>query len=88
MPSTVHGFDTVHCCTCYSDDGLRERRKAERADRNERMKEKLQGMKRKQKQADDWQQLKRSIFQPMNIGLAILVLGGGALVYSYYASRS
>lgn len=74
--------------SCFSDDGLRERRKAERTERNERMREKLHGMKRKQKQADDWQHLKRSIFQPMNIGLAILVLGGGALVYSYYTSRA
>ena len=73
---------------CFSDDGLRERRKSERTERNERMRETLKGMKRKQKQADEWQQLKRSIFQPMNIGLAILVLGGGALVYSYYSSRA
>ncbi|XP_034233065.1 tyrosine-protein phosphatase non-receptor type 2 isoform X2 [Thrips palmi] len=43
-----------------SDDGLRERRKSERSDRNDRMREKIQGMKRKQKQADEWQQLKRS----------------------------
>ncbi|XP_026290335.1 tyrosine-protein phosphatase non-receptor type 2 isoform X1 [Frankliniella occidentalis] len=71
-----------------SDDGLRKRRKVERAERKGKMQERLQGMKRKQQQADDWQKLKRSIFQPMNIGLAILVLGGGALVYSYYASRS
>ncbi|KAJ1523748.1 hypothetical protein ONE63_001581 [Megalurothrips usitatus] len=71
----------------FSDDGVRHR-KPDRAERNERMQEKLITMKRKQMQAEEWQQFKRSIFQPMNIGLAILVLGGGALVYSYYASRS
>ncbi|XP_069692540.1 tyrosine-protein phosphatase non-receptor type 2-like isoform X3 [Periplaneta americana] len=68
-----------------SRDGVARRRRAER---KERVTQQVRDMKRKQQAAESWQQMKRSILQPLTIGIGVgVLLIGGAIAYSYLSSR-
>ncbi|PSN29557.1 Tyrosine-protein phosphatase non-receptor type 2 [Blattella germanica] len=68
-----------------TDSNLRKRKRHEQ---KERMAQQVKEMKRKQQAAESWQQMKRSLLQPLTIGIGVSVLLlGGALAYGYYASR-
>jgi hypothetical protein len=62
-----------------SEASLLRRRKRE--ERRERTTEQVRDIKRKQREAEEWQEMKRSLFQPVNIGVGILILGGSILLY-------
>jgi hypothetical protein len=38
-------------------------------------------IKRKQQEAESWQELKKSLLQPLRLGVGVLLLGGGAFLY-------
>ena len=85
----VYVHFSLFCCTellhlCCRDSNLRKRIRSER---NERMTQQVQEMKRKQQAAESWQQLKRSILQPLTIGIGVgVLLLGGAIAYSYFTN--
>jgi TctA family transporter len=59
-----------------------------RAEKKERLAQHVQDIKRKQQAAESWQQMKRSILQPLTIGIGVgVILLGGAIAYSYFTSR-
>ncbi|XP_023713038.1 tyrosine-protein phosphatase non-receptor type 2 isoform X3 [Cryptotermes secundus] len=64
-------------------DGVRMR-----SVRKDRLLQQVREIKRKQQAAESWQQLKRSILQPLTIGIGVgVLLLGGAIAYSYFTSR-
>jgi hypothetical protein len=72
-------------CLCCRDGSLRQRIRSER---KERMTQQVREIKRKQQAAESWQQMKRSILQPLTIGIGVgVILLGGAIAYSYFTSR-
>lgn len=69
-------------------DGGSAVRQRIRADRKERMTQQVREMKRRQQAAESWQQMKRSLLQPLTIGLGVgVLLLGGAIAYSYFSNR-
>lgn len=48
--------------------------------------ERIQEMKRKQQQAESWNQIKRSLLQPFSFTIGALLIGG-VLAFSYFTSR-
>jgi len=48
------------------------------------MADKLKIMKRKQKEQEKWEQIKRSWFYPLrNLGIGVLALSGGVMIVAY-----
>ncbi|XP_046468952.1 tyrosine-protein phosphatase non-receptor type 2 isoform X3 [Neodiprion pinetum] len=62
--------------------------KNELRQRNLAKKEKLAAqvreMKRRQKETEEWQQLKRSLFKPLSIGIGAAIVGGGVIAFCGY----
>ncbi|XP_050301110.1 tyrosine-protein phosphatase non-receptor type 2 isoform X2 [Anthonomus grandis grandis] len=69
-----------------SDDGksnsaeIRHRRRVERKNQLEKQ---VRDMKRRQQSTEQWQQLKRSLYVPLLVGGAAILLGGGLAAYFY-----
>ncbi|XP_058809203.1 tyrosine-protein phosphatase non-receptor type 2 [Phymastichus coffea] len=55
-----------------SKNELRRRR----LEKKERMEAQVRDMKRRQKESEDWQKFKRSIFSPLSLGLVAAIVGG------------
>jgi len=70
--------------TTNSPDGVRQRKHEERI---AAVAEKVQEMKRKQQQNESWNNFKRSLLQPINISIGVLVVGGGIFLISYLVNR-
>ncbi|KAL7297678.1 hypothetical protein TKK_0009344 [Trichogramma kaykai] len=59
-----------------------------RMEKKERLDAQVRGMKRRQKESEDWQQLKRSLFSPISLGVGAAIVGGGVLAfYTLYYGR-
>lgn len=63
-------------------------RKNEVRHRNKEKKERLAAqvreMKRRQKETEEWQKLKRSLFKPLTIGIGAAIVGGGIIAICGY----
>jgi len=62
----------------YSEAELRRRKRIENTTKQ------VQEIKRKQKDVEAWQELKRSLLKPLAVGVGVLLLGGGYLCYRYF----
>ncbi|KAF7988645.1 hypothetical protein HCN44_001218 [Aphidius gifuensis] len=60
-----------------SQNGIRRRNP-------EKLKKQVQDIKRKLKEAEDWQELKRSLFKPVTIGIGTMIIGGGVIALCSY----
>lgn len=57
-------------------------------EKKDRLTAQVREMKRRQKQTEDWQKLKRSLFKPVTIGIGTVIIGGGVVaICSYLYSR-
>lgn len=61
-------------------------RQRKRIERQVATAERIQEMKRKQQQAESWNQIKRSLLQPFSFTIGALLIGG-VLAFSYFTSR-
>jgi tyrosine-protein phosphatase non-receptor type 1 len=50
-------------------------------EKKDRMDAQVREMKRRQKESEDWQKLKRSLFSPLSLGLGAAIVGGSVLAY-------
>nr|CAD7405988.1 unnamed protein product [Timema poppensis] len=68
------------------ESSLRQRNRAERT---KRLEEQVKDIQRKQKAAESWQQWKRSLFQPLTIGIGVgvILIGGGLWASSYFSHK-
>ncbi|XP_070156159.1 tyrosine-protein phosphatase non-receptor type 1-like isoform X2 [Polyergus mexicanus] len=57
-------------------------------EKNERLAAQVREMKRRQKETEEWQKLKRSLFTPLTIGIGIGIGGGIVALYYYLYMRS
>lgn len=70
--------------SAYRKNELRRRR----MEKKERLDAQVREMKRRQKESEDWQKLKRSLFSPLSLGLGAAIVGGGVLaIYGYLYLR-
>ncbi|XP_015607014.1 tyrosine-protein phosphatase non-receptor type 2 isoform X2 [Cephus cinctus] len=53
-------------------------------ERKERLAAQVREMKRRQKQTEEWQKLKRSLFKPLSIGIGAAIVGGGVIALCSY----
>ncbi|XP_012254209.2 tyrosine-protein phosphatase non-receptor type 2 isoform X2 [Athalia rosae] len=53
-------------------------------EKKERLAAQVREMKRRQKQTEEWQQLKRSLFKPLSIGIGAAIVGGGVIAFCGY----
>ncbi|XP_014608533.1 PREDICTED: tyrosine-protein phosphatase non-receptor type 2 isoform X3 [Polistes canadensis] len=53
-------------------------------DKKERLAAQVREMKRRQKEVEEWQKLKRSLFKPLTIGIGAAIVGGGVLALVGY----
>lgn len=54
------------------------------AEKTKFLAEKIKTIKRKQKEQEEWEQIKRSWFYPLrNIGIGVLALSGGVMIVAY-----
>lgn len=59
----------------------------EEADKKKIMEEKLNLMKRKQKEQEQWDKIKRSWLNPLKkLGIGVLALSGGVMIIAYLMS--
>jgi tyrosine-protein phosphatase non-receptor type 1 len=63
--------------TYFRKNELRRRR----LEKKDRMDAQVREMKRRQKESEDWQKLKRSLFSPLSLGLGAAIVGGSVLAY-------
>ncbi|CAL7935819.1 unnamed protein product [Xylocopa violacea] len=53
-------------------------------EKKERLAAQVREMKRRQKETEEWQKLKRSLFKPLSIGIGAAIVGGGILAICGY----
>lgn len=53
-------------------------------EKKERLAAQVREMKRRQKQSEEWQKLKRSLFKPVTVGIGTAILGGGVIALCGY----
>ncbi|XP_076242447.1 tyrosine-protein phosphatase non-receptor type 2-like isoform X2 [Calliopsis andreniformis] len=53
-------------------------------EKNERLAAQVREMKRRQKETEEWQKLKRSLFKPLSIGIGAAIVGGGIIAICGY----
>lgn len=56
-------------------------------EKNARLEAKVRDMKRRQKESEDWQNIKRSLFTPLSIGLGVAIGGGVLAIFGYFYMR-
>lgn len=71
-------------CVVASSDGVRQRKHEEKL---ASVTEKVQEMKRKQMESEKWNSIKRSLLQPINISIGLIVVGGGIFLINYFVNR-
>lgn len=78
-------YDAHKFCSLLNRKGEVRRRNREK---NERLAAQVREMKRRQKETEEWQKLKRSLFTPLTIGIGIGIGGGIVALYYYLYMRS
>ena len=57
-------------------------------EKKEKLAAQVREMKRRQKQTEEWQKLKRSLFSPLSLGIGAAIVGGSVLAfYGYFYIR-
>ncbi|XP_066592884.1 tyrosine-protein phosphatase non-receptor type 2 isoform X2 [Prorops nasuta] len=69
-----------------SPDAKNEVRQRHR-EKQERLSAQVREIKRRQKETEDWQKLKRSLFKPLTIGIGAAIVGGGLIALGYVYMR-
>lgn len=67
----------------FRKNGVRQRHQ----DKKDKLAAQVRDMKRRQKETENWQELKRSLFKPVTIGIGTIIIGGGVVAlcsYFYY----
>lgn len=74
----------MYCVYSRSTSPSAELRQRKRVERREQLAAQVRDMKKRQHEAEKWQQLKRSLYKPVVIGVGVLIVGGGVLAYAYF----
>lgn len=79
--SVCHGVRINRFVLSWNRKGELRRRTREK---KERLAAQVREMKRRQKETEDWQKLKRSLYKPLTIGIGIGIGGGIIALCGYY----
>ncbi|XP_031781216.1 tyrosine-protein phosphatase non-receptor type 1 isoform X1 [Nasonia vitripennis] len=86
--STSDGENSFQTNSPPSSPDSKNELRRRRMEKKERLDAQVREMKRRQKESEDWQKLKRSLFSPLSLGLGAAIVGGGVLaIYGYLYLR-
>ncbi|XP_043248342.1 tyrosine-protein phosphatase non-receptor type 1 isoform X1 [Colletes gigas] len=82
--TTSDGENSLQTVSPPSSPDTKNEVRQRNREKKERLAAQVREMKRRQKETEEWQKLKRSLFKPLSIGIGAAIVGGGILAICGY----
>ncbi|XP_076679388.1 tyrosine-protein phosphatase non-receptor type 2-like isoform X1 [Andrena cerasifolii] len=82
--TTNDGENSLQTFSSPSNPDMKNELRQRNKEKSDRLAAQVREMKRRQKETEEWQELKRSLFKPLTIGIGAAIVGGGILAICGY----
>ncbi|KAG9434581.1 tyrosine-protein phosphatase non-receptor type 61F [Apis mellifera carnica] len=82
--NTSDGENSIQTISPPSSPDMKNEIRHRNKEKKERLAAQVREMKRRQKETEEWQKLKRSLFKPLTIGIGAAIVGGGIIAICGY----
>ncbi|KOC63138.1 Tyrosine-protein phosphatase non-receptor type 1 [Habropoda laboriosa] len=82
--NTSDGENSLQTISPPSSPDVKNEVRQRNKEKKERLAAQVREMKRRQKETEEWQKLKRSLFKPLSIGIGAAIVGGGIIAICGY----